>query len=472
LEVLINSKTDVEHEIEIVVAPQELLTHFEKAYREEGKNLVLPGFRRGKIPLQLIKKRFGEAIEYKVIEKLSNDFFKQALEERDIKPVGQPVLQDMNYKPGNELVIKINYETLPIVVAQDYKGLQLEHLQHEVTDDEVEDEILQLQKNNRNLEDAEIADDDGFLVTCDIQMLDENGKPKLKDKNEGIKIDLDDENVNRDLKAELLNMTVGEEKDVELTFENRDGKEEVEKAHIKVTKIQKIILPELDDTFVLSITKERLKSLDELRLDIRKHLVDSWEKRYEEQLNSDLISEIVKRNPFAVPQSIVGEVLDDMVEQLKQRYQDSKLPEGFDIDGYRKSRTEEARFISKWMFVRENIIEQEGVTLEDEDIEAKVSADAEKMGIAKENLMQYYKSNPQISQSILVDKLLTRLREYADIKKIDDDDISHTPIAPLHTHDHSHDQIHDHVNNTKGLAQSEGIDETEFLTEDQLENKS
>ena len=337
MEVLINSKSEVSHEIEIIVPNEELQPHFEKAYREEAKNITLPGFRRGKVPVQIIKKRFGREIEYQVIEKLSNEFFRQAIEERDIKPIGQPVLHDLDFKPGEPLTIKVAYDTEPDVVAKDYKGLQLERLSHEVTDEEVDDELQRIRKSRRHLEEVEKADDENFLVTIDIQMLDDDGNPVPGQRNENMKVELDDEDMNRDLVAELMNMKAGEEKDVELTHAHGDH-EHTEKAHVKVLRVERVTLPEMDDDFVKEYSGNDISTVKELREKIHDRLVEIWANRYKQQLENDLVGEIVKRNTFAVPQSIVDGIIDDWVKQVQEQQPDKKFPDGFDLDGYRKSR--------------------------------------------------------------------------------------------------------------------------------------
>ena len=430
MEVLINSKNDVSHEMEIIVPQEELQPHFDKAYREEGKNIVIPGFRRGRVPLQIIKKRFGEAIEYQVIEKLSNEFFREAIEERDLKPVGQPVLHDMNYEKGEKLTIKVGYETEPDVVAKDYKGLQLEKLAHEVTDEEVEDEIQGILKSRRTLEEVEKADDDNFLVTVDIQMLDDDGTPKPGQRNENMKVELDDEYMNRDLKAELLNMKKGEEKDVELTHEHGDH-EHTEKAHILIKNIERVTLPELTDEFASEYTSGQAETVDALRQMVRDRLVEVWADRYRQQLDNDMVTEIIKRNPFEAPESMVESILDDWVKQIQERQPGKQMPPDFDMEEYRNSRRQEAEFTAKWMYLRDSIIEQEGIKLEDSDVEEKAERDSAAMGIEKDRLIEFYKSSPQYTQGILVEKLVSFLKEHAEIKEINDDDISQTGMGAL-----------------------------------------
>lgn len=462
MEVLINSKNDVSHEIEIIVSNDELQPHFEKAYREEAKKINLPGFRPGKVPLQMVKKRFGKEIEYSVIEKLSNDFFRDALEERAIKPVGQPVLHDLDYNPGDALTIKVSYETEPDVVAKDYFGVQLERLSHEVTDEEVDDELLRARKSRRTLEAADRADDENYLVTIDIQMLDGDGNPVPGQRNENMKVELDDEYMNRDLVAELLNMSVGEEKDVELTHAHGDH-DHTEGARIRIKSVERITMPDMTDEFAKEYSSGEAESVKELRGIIRERLADLWANRYKQQLDNDLVGEIVKRNAFDVPESIVDSILDDFVKNVQDQQPGKKFPADFDVEEYRKSRRQEALFTAQWMYLRDSIIEQEGIKLEDADVEEKATKDSAAMGIEKERLIEFYKSAPQYMQSMLVEKLIAHLYAHAEIKDIDDNDLTRTGMEGIsyQEHDHGHEHGHHHEHEDEDENENENENEEE-----------
>ncbi|MDX9759598.1 MAG: trigger factor [Bacteroidota bacterium] len=443
MEVLINSKSEVSHEIEIIVSSEELQPHFEKAYREEARKISIPGFRPGKVPVQVVKKRFGKEIEYSVIEKLSNEFFRTAIEERDIKPIGQPVLQDLDYKPGEPLTIKVAYDTEPEVVAKDYLGVQLERLAHTVTDEEVEDEIQRALKSRRTLEEVEKADDENFLVTVDIQMLDAEGTPVPGQRNENLKVELDDEYTNRDLVAELLNMKTGEEKDVELTHTHGDH-EHTDRAHIKIVRVERVTLPDLTDDFAREYSNGEVETVKDLRRVVHERLEEVWRNRYQQQLDNDLVGEIVKRNPVAVPESIVENMIDEWMKSLREQQPGKKFPADFNETEYRTSRRPEAEFTAKWMYLRDSIIEQEGIKLEDADVEQKAAKDSEAMGIEKDRLIEFYKNAPQYTQSMLVEKLLAHLYAQAEIKDVDDNDLSRTGMDGVAFHEHDHDHDHDH----------------------------
>jgi trigger factor len=431
VDVLIHSDTDVEHQIEIVLSAEDLKPHFDAAYAEQARKIEMKGYRRGHVPMAIIRKRFGPAIEAEAIEKIANDSFQKALEERDIKPFAQPVMEDMDYQPGGALTVKIRYETMPEITLGDYAGIQLERLTHETTGEEVEEELRHLLNRHRSFEDAEKADEEGYLVTCDIQLLDAEGAPIEGKKNENVRIDLGDEHVNRDLKAELLNMRAGEEKDVELPFETKDGEEEVDRAHITVHTIERIILPELDDAFAAKATNGQIATVDALRDDIRSQLVAFWKNRYEDKLQNDLVTEILQRHPFAIPPTITDSVLDDFVKQVKNRSQDKELPPSFDEKEYRAARKPEAEAVAKWALLRESIIEKEKLAVADADLEAKALADSIRLGIDRERLQAFYLSNDQVRKDLIVEKLITHLVSISDVRDMADTDVARTPLAPF-----------------------------------------
>jgi trigger factor len=451
LEVLIHSLTDVEHEMEIVVQQEELRTHFDKAYREHAKKITMPGFRPGRVPMQMIKRLYGQMIEAEVIEKLANDFFKNALEERNIQAYGTPVLQAIDMKPELPVSIKIKYEPAPDIVAKDYTGMQLERLQHDVTDEEVEDEIRDLLRSRKQLDEVEQADDENYRVTCEIQMLTPEGMPIEGQKNDNFVVDLDEAQLNRDLKAELLNMKTGEEKDVELSHEGQDGQDETERAHLKIKKVEKITLQDLTDAFVKDVTQGRLETVDALREDIRTTLVQHWKQRYDQLFENELRNELIKRNPFPVPAAMIENMKNEYVNHLRDRQPEKKLPDNFNIDEYKKTIENEIVTMTKWMFIRDSILKQENITLSDEDVLAKAEEEAAKLHIDKERLIQYFKSDSAFSNEMLNEKFQKFLLENNEVKLLNDDDISHTPLTPfaelpnLHNHDH-HDHDHDHHN--------------------------
>ncbi|NOY05384.1 MAG: trigger factor [Chlorobi bacterium] len=428
MEILINSKTSCEHELELVVPISELEPHFEKFYKKYQRDLAIPGFRKGRVPMKLIKRRFGKAIEFEAIDEIVNDFFKQAMEERDIKPIGQPSLKNIDYKEGEHLVVKISYETGPEFELKNYEGLELEKIVHEVTEEEIEARIEQMRERMASFEEVEKPTDEDFIVTCDIELFgdDEKSEPE---KRENMRLDLRDESMHPDLKAEILNMKVGDVREVELTYDSEEKEEElaegetppephVERMRVALKKAERIVLPEVDEEFAKKVSEGKYETLEELREDLRGSIAAYYEERAEENLHTQIIEKIVENNPFDVPESLVKMITDDLVEQVKQQYFGENFPEGFDVDSLREDMRPKAVRQAKWMFLREEIIRREKIAVEDEDVEAKAEEGAERMGIDKEQLVAYYKQNSEAVDAIRNEKLFTLLKSRAEIKEV------------------------------------------------------
>src|SRR5690349_22883760 len=128
MEVSINDITEVQKEIQIEASAAELAPLFEDAYKRYQPKIEIRGFRKGKVPLAMVKKIHGESIEYNSLDTIAGDFYRKIVEERDIHPIGEPVVTDMDYRRGETLKFKIKYEIKPSFELKAYKSLALEKL--------------------------------------------------------------------------------------------------------------------------------------------------------------------------------------------------------------------------------------------------------------------------------------------------------------------------------------------------------
>ena len=138
LQVTITPVTDVQQEAEIEVTSEELQPHFEKAYEKYRPKLELKGFRKGKVPLPMIKRLYGEAIERDSLDSIADDLYQKAMQEKDIHPVGKASLVDMDFKRGESFRFKIKYEVRPSIKLEKYKGSRSKKKSTSVTEAEVE----------------------------------------------------------------------------------------------------------------------------------------------------------------------------------------------------------------------------------------------------------------------------------------------------------------------------------------------
>jgi len=154
VEVTIQSLSEVSREVEITATTEDLAPHFDKAYQEHRKKIEIRGFRKGKAPLDIIKKLYGDLIENESLNEIATEMYRKAVKEKELKPIGEPVLIDMDYKRGESFRCKIQYDIRPTITVKQYKGIEVEKSIHAVTDNEIEKEIIRLQRVNAIMEEA------------------------------------------------------------------------------------------------------------------------------------------------------------------------------------------------------------------------------------------------------------------------------------------------------------------------------
>lgn len=402
MEFTIKNITDSEKEIEIKYTQSELEPYFEKAYKEYQKKIELPGFRKGKAPLDIIKKLYGEGIEYESLENLANDSFQKTVEEQNINFIGTPILVDLDYKKGESVTFKIKYETTPEFELKQYKGLEFEKLVHKVSEEEIQNEIERILFYNSENEDVSTADGEHFIINFDAQELDESGTPLIGRVAKNQTVYLADKNIFQELKEALLHCSVGDTKSIKL--QNRENQPPIH-LQIKVNKITKVKLPELNDDFIKKITKEKTTSVEEFNNNLRKDIQDYWEEKSHERLLDTIKRKIVSMHDFSVPNALIERILETYLENIKERYPDKNLPKNFDVQKFKEEQYEVAKFQAKWLLIREKIIKAENIQVEDSDIENLVNEDIKKIGIEREKLFELYSNSHEVKESIMTQKL-------------------------------------------------------------------
>ncbi len=413
MEVTINTLSDVQREAEFVLNDAELQPHFERAYKKFAPKVEIKGFRKGKVPLPMIKKMYGKAIEQDALDDIANESFRSTLEEQNIEPIGRPTMTDMDFKRGEHFKFKIKYEVKPTIELKKYKDVKVEKPVHTVSEKDVIAEIDRLRHINATMLGVTLVrDNDDHVITADVQELAEDGMPLIGKKTKDTRFYLSDETLAKEVRDALSKSEVGGE--YRIRFDSRHD-DHTHKHHvaISVKKIEKVELPDFDDAFVKKITQEKVSSKDEFLTNLRKDLGAYWAQQSERALQDKIVDEIVKSHDFAVPESLVNLYLDSFVEELKNRSKDKTLPRGFDEAKYREQNKESAVYQAKWGLLRERIIETENLNVTDEEIEKLAEAEAASIGLEKAQLLRYYKSSGAATERLLSNKLMTLLKENA-----------------------------------------------------------
>ncbi len=426
MEYKINDISLSEREVEITLTYDEIKNDVETEVKKQTKNIQISGFRKGKVPMHLLKKMYGDALEHEASEKVANNQFWEIAKEKHFHPIGQPSLTDIKFKPGEDLYFKVKYEVYPNLDIKDYTGNEIEIPDFSVKDEEVEAEIKYILKANSTNENIDmVGDDRNYLLDVEIKRVNENGEIVEGTKPENIQIDLSNERTQQEIVENSKGKKAGESFNFSFKNDHNEKDEngndktvtEVFNYSVMIKDIKKIITPELNEELIKKVTKDKVSTEADLREDIKKDLQNYYDQRVEDLTQDKLISIIVNKNEFTPPSTLVSNILEEFV---KNEEESSKK------QGYKKfDKTEasnrlrsSAEFNVKWFLIKNAIEKKENITISDEELNELAAKDAEKTGIAVDKLINYYKSS-NYGEKLLDKKVLDFLKEKNTIKKVD-----------------------------------------------------
>ncbi len=378
------SKNQIEenhHELEASISAAELDAACEKVFNRRKKNIEIPGFRKGKAPRKTVEKLYGEAVFYEdAINDLYPSTVENAVKESELDVVTVVPGEVVSISKEDGAVIKFVCVTKPQVEIEDYKGLKAPKNVKEVTDEDVNGEIERMRERNArtvSVEDrpAEMGDEvvfdfDGYV----------DGEAFDGGKAEKYHLTLGSNQFIPGFEEQLAGHNVGEEFDVNVTFpedyhaENLKGKAAVFK--IKLWEINKKELPEVDDEFVKDVSE--FDTLDELKNNIREKQAEANEKYAENEFETALLEALVEKLKGNIPEEMIDARVDEQINEFNYRLQSQGMSldlymkfSGMDMDGLRAAYKEQAEKTVKTRLALEKIVELEGITVDDADLDAE-----------------------------------------------------------------------------------------------------
>ncbi len=415
-----------ENEIEISLKFDDVKNDIEAEVKKQTKNIQVPGFRKGKVPKNILKQRFGDSLEFEASEKIANKHFWEIAKEKDLNPIGQPTMTDFDFKPGEDLNFKVKYEVLPQIELKNYTDQKIEIPNFQVKDSEVKNEIDYIIRSNKSLEDAKSIGDNNknYLLDAQIFRLNDKGDPEME-KGEKIEIDLSSKGVNKELLEKAQGKKVGDtfnfSFDDERTVKNDKGEEEKVKEHfdykVEINGIKKITLPELNEEFIKKVTKDKVSNEVEFKKQIRDDIENYYSGKMEEILIGTLITTIIRNNDFTPPSTLVNNILEELVKNEEENLK-KQGHLNVNISELKERLKTNAENDVKWFLIKSELLKKENISITDDEIKELAEKDAEKTGIPVEKLLTYYKSSGQ-NDKILDQKLFKFLKEKNNIVKLD-----------------------------------------------------
>ncbi len=448
METTLNQVNPVEYELEIRATADDLESDLKKALRRQRSQMDMKGFRKGKVPMAIVKKMHGEAIGYGVAEQFVQDAFESEVEESsELDVLGQPQLTELDYELDGDMRAVIRFGVRPEIELADLSDEQVSELEHEVTDDDVDEEIDELRTRNADLmplEDEAATEDDWVLV--DLQRIDPStDTPIIGEKEEDLSFFLDDDRIRDELREELIGRAAGETFRMELPQQTPQGEGEVRIYEVDLKDVKRRDLPEVDQAFVEDVSEGEFSDPEAFRAEVRRQLENAWTRQSRELLQRDIIDRMLELHSVPVPESVVETYLDSFVEQVKQR-NDGELPDDFDMQYFRQQNRDDAEDQGRWMLIRDAVIDEYGIEVTDDDRQAFFAEQSDEQ-ITPEQMAQFYRTMPKlmerVNQQILSQKVFDTLAEQFDIQKKDREAFEEEMRA-AHAHEHGHDHPHEH----------------------------
>ncbi len=402
-------------ELKMVIKSADFEKYCTKAYNKNKGKISIPGFRKGKVPKQIIEKYYGVGFFYEdALNDAFSEEFSKGVEQIGIQPVARPVIDVEEIEKGKDVVIDVKVVIKPDIEIGQYKGLEVKFGDTAPTDEEVEKEL----ENRRNQNARFVTIEDRAIKDGDIVKLDFEGKkdgvPFEGGKGENYSLTIGSKSFIDGFEEQLIGMNLGEEKVIEVTFPQEYMEKSLagQKAtfDVKINEIKEKQLPELDDEFVKDISE--FDTLDQLKEDIRKTISQRKEKDATREFENDIVEQIVKNSKIDLPQEMIDTEADHMFNEFAQglSYQ------GMNVDMYSKyinksidelknEMKPEAEKRVKGSLVLEKVKQLENVGYSEDQVERELEQMAQMYGMEVDKLKDIFKGE---QREYMIDNIILR----------------------------------------------------------------
>lgn len=416
MEVNISDQGKWERIFEVTVPYNEMKPKFDESYQKYKKSIQLEGFRKGKVPLNLIKKVFGLKIEKEVAENSVSDYLEEAAKEKNVKLYDVSKLESLDYDRDNGLRFKAIIKIQPEVALDNYKAIEVEKEIYQVTDDDIQQVMKNLQEQQATMTNIDGEAQRNHYIVADIQKVDSTGVPLVGQKYENRYFQLGGNGADEEFIEQLLGIKPGDTRRITLTAPNPDPQKEEdpnEYYSVTVKEVKEKNLPEIDDELAKDIGD--YENLGALKEKIQKDLEAQAEENTRLNLSNTVMDEVVKSNPIDLPDYIIDNFLNTFVENIKKDSRE-KVDEQELRDKYRA----DAIWNLKWIMIKEKISELENIKVDEKEIIDYIEDLAKKAGKNATLVRSKYrdaKNKEQIKHKIEEQKVVDLLLENAKINE-------------------------------------------------------
>jgi trigger factor len=430
MKISVEEISEIARKVHVELPEDTVNSHLKKAYQQLNRTAKVRGFRPGKVPLAILKRQYADQVHHEVGLELVNETLMEAMEQTDIEAVGQSDLDREPLQEGEPFRYSFIVEVRPEVVVNDYKKIPAQRKKLVVNEEDVEAELELRRQTNSYLKSLEEARpiQQGDHAVLDFKAFAE-GKPVPDGEAKGFHLEVGGNRFNPDFESKLIGASKGEQREIEVTFppdygnKNLAGKNVSFQVEIKDIKEQG--LPELDDEFAKNLGD--FDNLEDLRLAVRQELESKKEEQVDAEVWTQVLDELISRNPFDVPQSMVEQELQRMVDTIRYRLSAQNLTleqAGMDEKTFKEHNREAAERRVRATILLERIAQQESLEVSDEEVDQGLHRSAKDMNQSYEQVRDFYKNNNLMEpykRQLMEEKVINFLRENADVTEVEEE---------------------------------------------------
>ena len=400
---------------------------YDKLLKEYAKKAQIKGFRKGKVPPEILERKFGDSIKAEASEKVLQDSLREAVEGVDEQPLpyAQPELDgELDFDVDKDFTYSVKYDVFPEIELGEYKGLEIEAPEVEITEEDEQRELSAIQEQNAIVIDKEegaVEQDD--IVTIDYAEVDENDETIEGTSREDFVFTIGTGYNYYKIDDDLIGMKQDEEKILEKEYPEDSEVEELrgqkKRVWVKMKAIKQRELPEIDDELAQDVSDE-YETLEDLKKDIRRRLEDTADSRVREMKKQAILDKVLENSKIEVPESMLQAELENSWRNFTSRLQMNEddvvnllSAQGRGKEDLLEEWKPEAEKSLKQRLLTNKMLENESIEVSEEEIEEHLEEQAKQSNVDTARVREYYESNNMldyvkhdIQERKLLDKLL------------------------------------------------------------------
>lgn len=417
----------------VTIGKADVAASYNDVVAKYAKNIQIPGFRKGKVPVSVLERKYGDALKNdavsEIVEKALGDIFdeldKEKSDDRPL-PYSQPTIDDIPLlDTTKDLTFAVKYDVFPKVEVKNFDGIEIKVPEVKITDDDLKEELEAIRQRNAMVldkkDDEAVAKDD--IVTVNYSELDDKDAVIAGSERQDFVFTVGTEQNIYKFDNEIIGMKKGETK---VVTKEVDG--ENKKVSVTVTAVKVRNVPELDDELAQDVS-DKYNNLEDMKNDIKKNLETALENKLKEIKANSLLEQLVEKNPVELPASMVRAELDSRFRMMAQQFQTTteQLEKMLTAAGQKKEDmltqwTGDAEKMLKSRIIVESLLKEKDISVTAEEIEAEYEKIAAGAGVSVEEVKKHYedpRSKEYLEDEAKEQKLYTMLFDQVKVSKGD-----------------------------------------------------